>query len=113
MDDKTYRQIADDLLKDMTAYFDEFDPDDIEAEFIPGALTLTLADGSKYIVSEQGAHQQVWLATPTAGRRYDYEEATNSWVDTKDGTKLREVLARELTERLGQPVNFTNPRART
>ena len=111
MDDKTYRRIADEFLEELTVYFEDADPDEIEAELIPGALSLTTADGCKYIVNEQGAHQQMWLATPTAGRRYNYDEATQTWVDSKDGTRLREVLAAALTEKLGRPIAFPRPTA--
>lgn len=106
MDDKAYRELADGLLTELCRYFDAWDPDEVEADLVPGALTLTTGDGSKFIVSEQGAHQQVWLATPEAGRRYGYDAAQNAWVDAKDGTRLREVLAGALSAKLGKPVAF-------
>jgi len=106
MDDKTYRSIANNLLDELTAYFDTWDPDVIEAELVPGALTLTTSDGSKYIVSEQGAHQQMWLATPERGRRYDYDDATGRWLDNKDGSELLAVLSEALSRRVGEPVKL-------
>lgn len=106
MDDKKYRQLADTLLCQMCEYFDEFDPDEIEAELVPGALTLTTSDGAKFIVSQQGAHQQIWLATPEVGRRYNYDAAAAAWVDTKDGTTVQLMLGTALTDKLGQPIAF-------
>ena len=106
MDDKTYRAIANDLLDELTGYFDDWDPDVIEAELVPGALTLTTADGLKYIVSEQGAHKQIWLATPESGRRYDYDEASKRWLDNKDSSDLLQELAAALTERVGKTIDF-------
>ncbi len=106
MEDKQYRAIAGALLRDLCAYFDEWDPDEVEAELVPGALTLITADTSTYIVSEQGAHQQMWLATPERGRRYNYDAEGRGWVDTKDGSTLQEVLAAELSAKLGKPVVF-------
>lgn len=107
LDDKTYRRVAAALLRDLCAYFDEWDPDEIEADLVPGALTLTTGDDCKFIVSEQGAHQQMWLATPEQGRRYNYDPAGGTWIDAKDGTQLQAVLAEALSTKLGKAVSFS------
>lgn len=90
-----------------------------------GVLTLTLGEKGTYVINKQPPNKQIWLSSPlrcvtdllisewraqreiySGPKRYDYSSDTNSWVYSRDGKALGELLDSELTTALGQPVSL-------
>jgi CyaY protein len=105
--DKTaaFLQRADSLLKDLVRQFDEFDPDELEAEATEGVVKLTFADGSRCVLNRQSAAHQMWLAEGATAWHFE-ANPTGQWLDTKGRGELRAVLAEVLTRRLGRAIEL-------
>jgi CyaY protein len=109
MTESQFRQLAKAVYDRIEAQFDEIDPDQVECEVAQGALTLTLADGARWVLSQQPPVRQLWLAVASKGRAYhfDYDPASGTWRDDKgQGLELLEALSGLLAEVAGLRVRF-------
>ncbi|HEX9842139.1 MAG TPA: iron donor protein CyaY [bacterium] len=109
MSESEFRQLAKAIYDRIEAEFDEVDPDQVECEVAQGALTLTLADGARWVLSQQPPVRQLWLAVASKGRAYhfDYDAASGSWRDDKgEGLELLSCLQGLLAEVAGLQVQF-------
>jgi iron donor protein CyaY len=80
-----YRKRIQDLFNRIEQAFEDVDPDQADCEHILGAVTITLADRSKCILSAQPSVRQLWLALASQGTAYhfNYDEKTEMWKDDK------------------------------
>ena len=91
MTESEFRQLAKTVYDRIEAQFDEVDPDLVECEVAQGALTLTLPDGARWVLSQQPPVRQLWLAVASKGRAYhfDFDPGSGRWVDDKgEGVEL-------------------------
>jgi len=78
-----------------------------EVEYHSGVLTLILGNHGTYVINKQPPNKQIWLSSPFSGpKRYDYLPTTNSWVYSRDGRALGDLLNTELTTALGKTVDL-------
>jgi iron-sulfur cluster assembly protein CyaY len=109
MTESEFRRLAKAAYDRIEARFDEVDPDQVECEVAQGALTLILADGARWVLSQQPPVRQLWLAVASKGRawHFDYDAATQRWLDDKgEGVELLGTLARLLGEVADLHVTF-------
>ena len=109
MSESEFRQLAQAIYDRIEAQFDEVDPDEVECEVAQGALTLTLQDGARWVLSQQPPVRQLWLAVASKGRAYhfDYDAANGRWIDDKgEGVELLSHLERLLAEVAELQVKF-------
>ena len=88
---------------------DAVDPDQCEADLAQGALTIKLANGTRWVLSGQPPVRQLWLAVASRGRafHFDYDAATNAWRDDKgEGLEVVSLLERLLQEDAGVRVKI-------
>jgi CyaY protein len=88
---------------------DGVDPNLCEADLAQGALTVTLANGARWVLSGQPPVRQLWLAVASRGRafHFDYDAASNSWRDDKgEGLEVLSLLERLLQEDAGLKVRL-------
>ncbi|KAF7972697.1 hypothetical protein HWV62_30352 [Athelia sp. TMB] len=72
-----------------------------------GVLTLILGDNGTYVINKQPPNKQIWLSSPFSGpKRYDYSPTTDSWVYSRDGRALGDLLNDELSAALGKEVSL-------
>jgi len=103
MDAQRYDSLAVSELKALLAALDEFE-DELEPEFTGDVLRIEFDDGEQFVVNTQRAAQQIWLAADRRAWHFDHDEA-HGWVDSKGDGKLRDVLSRALSDKLGRPVS--------
>ena len=109
MNESEFRALAAITYRRVLTGFDEIDPDLAEAEESQGSLTITLADGARWILSLQPPVRQIWLAVASLGRAYhfDYDPAKEAWCDDKgEGKELLPHLAALLAEVAQVEVRF-------
>lgn len=109
MSESEFRQLAKAAYDRIEAQFDQVDPDVVECEVAQGALTLTLADGARWVLSQQPPVRQLWLAVASKGRawHFDYDPASGRWLDDKgEGVKLMTYLQQLLAEVAGLEIRF-------
>lgn len=104
-----FRRLAQGVYDRIDTAFADVDPDEVECEVAQGALTLTLADGAKWVLSQQPPVRQLWLAVASRGRAYhfDYEPGSGRWLDDKgEDVELLSCLEGLLREVAGLSVTF-------
>lgn len=82
--------------------------EDVEVEYSAGVLSITLPPNGTYVINKQPPNKQIWLSSPLSGpKRFDWVMSGESmhqkqgggvgdWIYLRDGTKLTEVLSKEL-----------------
>ncbi|KAJ7783534.1 Frataxin [Mycena maculata] len=99
----------DNLLHALENLVDHLGNPTYEVEYHSGVLTLQLGDKGTYVINKQPPNKQIWLSSPFSGpKRYDYHVGSNAWVYSRDGQSLSELLNRELSDALQQPVDVTD-----
>lgn len=94
--DKTLSQISNAL--------DKLNRDELEYEEAEGKLTIEFEDGVKLIVSRQSATNQIWLAEPSGGWKFDYKDG--QWICDKRGITLEKALSDLISQKLGEPISL-------
>lgn len=56
-----------------------------------GVLEIELIDGNKVVINSHAGMQEIWLAARSGAHHFRF--GLQGWCDTRDGAKLREVLA--------------------
>lgn len=102
----SFAQRVDALLRDLIARFDAVDPDEVEAEASEGVLKLTFGDGARCVLNRQSAANQMWLAEGATAWHFEFDEATQRWLDTKGRGELRAILADVVARRLGRRLSL-------
>jgi CyaY protein len=95
MSEAEYRGEIQRTFDRIEAAFADVDPDRAECEQALGAMTITLADRSRCILSSQPSVRQLWLALAAKGTAYhfNFDAAVRRWVDDKGkGIELIEFL---------------------
>jgi CyaY protein len=106
MDDKTYRQLADETLEGLVERFDEIDLNELDVEVADGVLTVIFEkDGKRLIVSRQSAAHQLWLAEPGGGWHFNYKNG--AWVCDKRGIELRANLQQLILDKIGKQIDLS------
>ncbi len=105
MDEQEFIRIADGCLARVASWLEELDPDDVDYSTADGAVTIEFADGMRFILSRQPATRQMWLAAGAQGLHFNFEEATESWLDDKDGEELFGRLNELVADQLGHQVS--------
>jgi frataxin len=86
-----------------------------------GVLTVRLGSFGTYVINKQTPNQQVWWSSPvrcctlsvgvspgllisgvcgccSGPKRFEYDPKTGAWTNTRDGARLVELLAAELSQ---------------
>ena len=104
MDEQQYRQEADRCLERAARWLEAFDPDEVDYATPDGVVKLEFPDGAQYVLNRQAGAHQVWYAAGARAWHYDWDAATGTWRDDRDGHELFENLARTVSEKLGREV---------
>ena len=75
---------------------------DIEVEDQAGALHVSFDDGSKFIISPNGAARQIWISALSTSFKLDWQEGGQGFVMAKSGEGLSPLVARLINEKLGE-----------
>lgn len=97
----------DSLLESLESLVDGIADSNYEVEYHSGVLTLRLADKGTYVINKQPPNKQIWLSSPYSGpKRYDYCEAADDWLYSRDGRTMGELLNEELSQVFERQVNL-------
>lgn len=80
--------------------------EDLDVDLAGDALTLAFSDGTKFVINAHSAAGQIWMAANTDAWHFDYDEASERWVASKNGDELMATVARTVGARLGQAVSL-------
>ena len=104
MEATDYLLRADECLKRVATWLEDFDPDEVDFEEADGVLKLVFPDGKVYVLNRQAGSSQMWFAAEARAWHYDWSGEQSSWVDDRDGHDLYANLAAVVSKKLGREV---------
>ena len=104
MDPRLFQQRADECLQRVARWLEPFDPDEVDYATSDGVVTISFADGKRFVLNRQSAASQMWLAAGARAWHYRYDEARGEWLDEKDGHALLERIGSVVSKKLGRPL---------
>jgi CyaY protein len=104
--DQAFLLLADNLMQDLLAKLDTFDPDELEADSTAGVIKMAFADGGICVLNRQTAAHQMWLAEGATAWHFERDPAADTWLDTKGRGTLPEVLSGILSKRLRRQIQL-------
>jgi frataxin len=85
--DQTLHYIQDGVEDFLEEYYDagENDNEEVpEVNYASGVLTIYLPPHGTYVINKQTPNQQIWWSSPISGpRRYEYDEKTKRWMNSR------------------------------
>ena len=72
MDRSTFLQLADEAIRRVEDWLEEFDPDEVDFSAADGVLKIHFAGGPTFVVNRQTAANQMWYAAGVRAWHYDY-----------------------------------------
>jgi CyaY protein len=107
LDELEFRKRADDafaaLKKSLIAAEDDAD---IEVEDQSGALHISFEDGARFVVSPNAPVRQIWISALTTSFKLDWSDPEQDFVLTKTGEKLKPLMARLISQQLGETLEL-------
>ncbi|MCC7538871.1 MAG: iron donor protein CyaY [Deltaproteobacteria bacterium] len=95
LDEQEFLTLAADAWRRVLAAIDRLDPEDVDADARTDVVNITLKDGSRLVLNTQRPVRQIWLAGGGRGWHFDWDAATERWLDAKgSGDELYATLAR-------------------
>ncbi|EPS65040.1 hypothetical protein M569_09738, partial [Genlisea aurea] len=90
------------LVEKLEEYGDSVEIDGFDVDYGNEVLTLKLGISGTYVINKQTPNRQIWLSSPVSGpSRFDWDQATQSWVYRRTKQKLVELLETELEKLFG------------
>jgi iron donor protein CyaY len=68
-------------------------------------VTLSFADGARFVLNRQSAVSQMWFAAGARAWHFRWDPALATWLDEKDGHPLLERLGGAVSHKLGRSVS--------
>jgi len=93
-------------LERVAKWLERFDPDEVDFATTDGVVTLEFPDRVRYVLNRQTAADQMWFAAGARAWHYQWSDATQSWVDDRDGHDLYAKVAEVVSAKLGRTVAF-------
>jgi CyaY protein len=107
LEEKTYRQMVDDVFHRIDAAFEEVDPDLAESSLSQGTLTVLFQGKLRFIVSPQTPVRQIWAAFKDRAWHFDHQADTGQWLDDRGRNVELYALVEQLTrETIGVTVSI-------
>lgn len=106
MTTQEYLHRADDCLAQVTAWLEDFDPDEVDYGTTDGMVSIEFPDGKRFVLNRQSGNNQMWFAAGVRAFHYSWDEAGETWRDDRDGHGLYEKIAEVVGEKLGRSVSF-------
>jgi len=107
MTESEFNEIVDDTLIQIEDALDAVD-DDLDYETAAGILTITVeSSNTKIIINRQAPLLQLWVAAKSGGYHFEYDDASQTWLNDDDKQELFEALSQYCTEQNGEQIILT------
>lgn len=104
-DEREFRAIVGNTLKELITQLDEIDTDDMDARVTEGNLTVSFDSGGTFIVSQQTPTRELWLSANL--RAWHFRLAGDRWIERDTDEPLTAVLGGLFSNKLKLAVHFT------
>jgi len=107
MTESEFNDKIDDTLIQIEEAIDNSEAD-LDYETAGGILTITVeSSNTKIIINRQLPLSQLWVAAKSGGYHYDYDAATQTWLNDNDKQELFIALSQFCTEQNGAAITLT------
>lgn len=76
----------------------------IDYDTVSDILTIEFENSSKIIINYQSANGQLWLAAPSGGYHYNYDEENCCWKNDRNGTDFFDELSSLASAQAGEEI---------
>ena len=104
MDRPTFLRLADEAIRRVEDWLEDFDPDEVDFAAADGVLKIQFAGGPTFVINRQTATNQMWYAAGVRAWHYDRDETSGDWLSDKDGHELFARISETVSEKLGRTV---------
>jgi CyaY protein len=104
MDEKEFGRRAAETLRKLDDALR--DVDGVESDLAADILTLEFEDGAKFVVNSHSAAQQIWMSANMQAWHFAWDDAGQSWRDTRSKAELFSELGKLVSEKLAQAVTL-------
>ena len=108
MENTKFKELTSEIYEMIFDSFEEFDPDEVEADLYLDNVTITFANGTRFVVNRQVPVSQLWLATKRNGYHFNYQEESGSWVCDKTAKDFWSIFSQEVSEVLGREFSLNS-----
>jgi iron donor protein CyaY len=107
MEEKSYRQLVDQVFHQIDAAFEDVDPDLAESTLSQGTLTILFQGKLRFILSPQTPVRQIWAAFRDQAWHFDRDPATERWLDDRGrGIELFQLVESTTRDVVGERVSI-------
>jgi CyaY protein len=107
IEEKLYRQMIDDVFRQIDAAFEAVDPDLAESTVSQGTLTILFQGKLRFILSPQTPVRQIWAAFRDQAWHFDRDAQTGRWVDDRGrGIELYRLVEDTTRDVVGEKVSI-------
>jgi iron donor protein CyaY len=107
IEEKTYRQLVDQVFHRIDAAFENVDPDAAECTISQGTLTILFGGKLRFILSPQTPVRQIWAAFKDQAWHFDRDPQTDRWLDDRGrGLELYKLVEDITREAAGESVSI-------
>ena len=108
MEDQAFEAIAANLLEAWAELIE--DAADVDVDCDGSVLSVELEDGRVFILNRHRPLKQLWLSSPISGAsHYAWDEATQSWLGTREHGRLDALFSSDLSTAIGEKITLTQP----
>eukprot|EP00588_Corethron_pennatum_P028773 CAMPEP_0194335576 /NCGR_PEP_ID=MMETSP0171-20130528/70046_1 /TAXON_ID=218684 /ORGANISM="Corethron pennatum, Strain L29A3" /LENGTH=205 /DNA_ID=CAMNT_0039098725 /DNA_START=41 /DNA_END=658 /DNA_ORIENTATION=+ len=97
--DSEFHDVADASLEHIAEVIDiiieDHDIENVDCDLSDGVLNIAFPTGT-WVLNKQAPNMQIWWSSPISGPKR-YERVGESWVSTRDGRTLSEILREEMS----------------
>ncbi|MEM1451126.1 MAG: iron donor protein CyaY [Planctomycetota bacterium] len=104
MDRPTFMRLADEAIRRVEDWLEDFDPDEVDFASADGVLKIQFANGPTFVFNRQTAADQMWYAAGVRSWHYVYDDASGDWLCDKDGHELFAKIGETVSDQLGRAV---------
>lgn len=103
LDEITFRRFADAAIESLKKSLIAAEEDgDFEAEEQNGVLHIVFDNPpAKFVITPNAPVRQIWISALATSFKLDWSEDANDFILSKDGTPLKPLVARLMSEHLG------------
>ena len=105
MDSKDFQKQSAKALEYIDTALGELDLDGLDVQLAGDVLTISFADGGRFVINAHSAALQIWMAAGTTAWHFDHD-ADGRWIARRTGDELLTTIARVVGDKLGTPVTL-------
>lgn len=112
MDRKTFYTESSKALRHIDEVLGGLEHEDLDVELAGDVLTLSFANGDRFVINAHSAAEQIWMAAGTTAWHFDLVPERGQWIARKTDDELMATVAKVVQDKLGVPVDLSSGRAR-